>query len=135
MCCRTVSRMDISIPDWLFPEDRSLTDTSPTDTSLTGQFPDWTLSWRRLPRLDISPLRYFPDRTFPRPKRIFKFLHFLAKLFVKANGLDFPLIFSWFTIWTINFIYQQFIYKRFYLLNIAYQCSAIIFFQECKNVH
>ena len=38
-----------------------------TDSSPTGQFPDWTvprltLPRRTFPQLDISPLRHFPER-------------------------------------------------------------------------
>ena len=117
------------IPDWHFP-DRYFPD---------GHFPDWAI-----PQLDtspmetsltgISPLRHFHDQTFPQPWCIFKFLHFLAKLFVKANGLDFPLIFSWFIVLSINFIYKQLIYKKVNLVNTTCQCSAIIFSYECNNV-
>ena len=79
---RTLSRGQI--PDWHFPD---------------GHFPDEHFPERTFPRPDTSPTRHFPTKTFPRTDifptiTIFKFLHFLAKLFVKANGLDFPLIFS-----------------------------------------
>ena len=86
-----------------FTENKCPTETFPTDTS----------------QMDISANRHFPERTFPRRKRIFKFLHFSAKLFVKTNALDFPLIFSWFIILTTYFIYTHVIYKRFNLLSIA----------------
>ena len=134
--CRTVSRLDSSLTDtspridpWLTSPRRTIPrrPLPRPDNSPTGHFPDRTLSRRRLPRRDISPLRRFPSRIFRRPYRIFIFLHFLRKPFVKANGLDFQLDFSWFIILSINFIYTKFIYKRFNLLNIACQCSAIIF--------
>ena len=63
-------------PDWHFPEDRSPTDTSQMDISLNGQFLDRTLPQWRLPRLNISPLRHFPNWTFLWP-------YVLVRLFLK----------------------------------------------------
>ena len=110
--------------------------TVPRLTLPWGQIPDWHLPYghlpnghipdRTIPRLDISAIRHFSDRTFPRLQRILKFLHFLAKLFFEADGLDFPLIFSWFIILSILSIYTQLIYKTFNLLKIACKSSATI---------
>ena len=49
--------------------------TFPRLTLPRGQFPE-----RTLPRLEISPLRHFPDRTFPWPHVLVRFFfsnHFL----------------------------------------------------------
>ena len=48
--------------------------------------------------METSPTGHFPTKTFPQPDMFltityFQFFAFLAKLFVEANGLDFPLFF------------------------------------------
>ena len=111
-----------------------LQDSFPTGQFPDGHFPDRTIP--TIPRLDTSatkasPTGHFPTKSFPRLDifltiTYFQIFAFLANLFVKGDGLDFPLIFSWFIISSINFICPKFIYKRFNLLNIACQCSAII---------
>ena len=121
----TVSRLTLprgQIPDWHFADGHF-----PDGHFLGRTIPRRDTSWRRPPRPDISPLRLSPTGHFPDHNVFSNFCIFLAKLFVKANGLDFPLFFSWSIISSINFIYAQFIYKRFNLLNIACQCFAIIF--------
>ena len=116
---------------------------------IVGQFPDWTVLRLTLPRGEI-PDGYIHNQTIPQlgtsptetsptghlPDHIIFsiFQHFLVKHFVKASGLDFPLFFFWLIILSI-FIYTQLIYKRFNLLNIACQCSAIIFSQKFNSVH
>ena len=76
---------------------------------------------RTVSRLDSSPTNTSP-RTDPQLKNF----AFFSETFCWNFLLDFPLIFSWFIILPIHFIYTQLIYKRFNLLNIASQCSAII---------
>ena len=56
----TVPRLTLprgQFPDWHFP-DGNFPD---------GHFPERTISRRTLPQLDISPLRHFPEWSFPWP--------------------------------------------------------------------
>ena len=124
----TVPRLPLprgQIPDWHFPDGRFPDGHFPDGHFPNGHFPERTIPWPDTSPKDTSPTGHFPTKTFPRLKRIFKFLHFLGKLFVKANGLDFPFFLS--DILSIHFIYTHVMYKSFNLLNITCQCSAIIF--------
>ena len=129
----TVPRLPLprgQIPDWHFPDGHFPDGHFPDGHFPNGHFPERTIPWPDTSPKDTSPTGHFPTKTFPRTdisrlKRIFKFLHFLGKLFVKANGLDFPFFLS--DILSIHFIYTHVMYKSFNLLNITCQCSAIIF--------
>ena len=118
-------------------------DSSPTDT-FPRTAPRLTFPRGTYPRPDNSPAEHFPDgdfpdRTFPQLDIFptitnFNFFALLAKLSVKAIGLDFPLFFSWFIILSTHFIYTQLIYKRL-ILSTHFFYTQLIYKRLILSTH